>query len=415
MFRNTTDIKGIVFHYIDEEAFTEEELQDIKEIYFSNEWKSLFLVESASNIIRQLDFVDPSDYLRITPFEMWLWPSVKLFEQVVKHLGLSSSEIILISKDSVFTNRSMSLLCGVVLVSQMVSYNQLSYAPDAIFRNYKQFYDLALKKSAGRNYFGENRIPIVLNEVSSRVFFASYQLDEKLVNIFALGRYYGSKHYMHDLHPYSKALISNKSESSRLFSRFNHQFVTLIKKTINNFHKIDYRADALCYVPPRPDERSRFEPIFEVLFSDTSDERIQAQDISHTLVSTRHFEKQKLLGREGRQANVEGAFLCTENLSGKHVLVVDDVITTGATLEACARALYDVGAESVSFFVFAINQYEQSGLTSEYAAVCPSCGHNLHLIINSRNCSPFYACPECRMTYNFDVIMADLNRRIDSK
>ena len=80
MFRNTTDIKGIVFHYRDEEAFTEEELQDIKEIYFSNEWKSLFLVESASNIIRQLDFVDPSDYLRITPFEMWLWPSVKLFE-----------------------------------------------------------------------------------------------------------------------------------------------------------------------------------------------------------------------------------------------------------------------------------------------------------------------------------------------
>lgn len=415
MFRNTTDIKGIVFHYREEEAFTEEELQEIREIYFSNEWKSLFLVESASSIDHQLDFVVPSDYLQITPFEMWLWPSVELFEKVVNHLGLSSSEIILVSKDSVFTNRSMSLLCGVVLISQMVSYNQLSYAPDAIFRNYKQFYDLALRKLAGKNYFGENTIPIVLNEVSSRVFFSSYQLDGKLVNIFALGRYYGSKHYMHDLHPYSKALISNKSESSRLFSRFNHQFATLIKKTINNFHKIDYRADALCYVPPRPDEKSRFEPIFKVLFSDTSDVKIQVQDISHTLVSTRHFEKQKLLGREGRQANVEGAFLCKENLSGKHVLVVDDVITTGATLEACARALYDAGAESVSFFVFAINQYEQSGLTSDYAAVCPSYGHNLRLNVNSSNYSPFYACPECRDTYNFDEIMADLNRRIDSK
>ena len=123
---------------------------------------------------------------------------------------------------------------------------------------------------------------------------------------------------------------------------------------------------------------------------------------------------QRAGGKDDRQANVDGAFHCSENLSGKHVLVIDDVITTGATLEACARALYDAGAESVSFFVFAINQYEQSGLTSEYAAVCLSCGHNLRLNINSSNHRPFYGCPECGATYNFDVIMADLNRRIDS-
>lgn len=414
MLRNTTDIKGIVFHYSDDKAFTEEELRDIKEIYFSNEWKCLFLVESASAIIRQLEFVDLSDYLQITPFEMWLWPNFELFEKVRYRLGLRNSEIVFISKDSVFTTQSMSLLCGVVFISHMVNYNQLSNAPDAIFKNYKQFCDLLLKKSAGRNYFGENTIPVVLDNVSSRVFYASYPLDGKLVNIFALGRYYGSKHYMHDLHPFSKAVISNKTEQSRLFSRFNRQFATLIKKTVNSFQRIDYQADALCYVPPRPDEESRFEPIFDVLFSDTSDDRIELQDISHALVSTRQFEKQKILGREGRQANVKGAFRCTENLSGKHILVIDDIITTGATLEACARALYDAGAESVSFFVFAINQYEQSGLTSEYAAVCLSCGHNLRLNINSSNYRPFYGCPECGATYNFDVIMADLNRRIDS-
>lgn len=49
-----------------------------------------------------------------------------------------------------------------------------------------------------------------------------------------------------------------------------------------------------------------------------------------------------------RRENVRGAFCCCgERLAGRRVLLVDDVCTTGATLEACAVALYDGGARSV--------------------------------------------------------------------
>lgn len=51
---------------------------------------------------------------------------------------------------------------------------------------------------------------------------------------------------------------------------------------------------------------------------------------------------------EERRRNVANAFACRdEKLSGRSVILIDDVCTSGATLEACATALKAVGAVSV--------------------------------------------------------------------
>lgn len=57
-----------------------------------------------------------------------------------------------------------------------------------------------------------------------------------------------------------------------------------------------------------------------------------------------------------RYENTEGIFEITDKnrLAGKHILLVDDVLTTGSTLEACIRVLLEIENVKVSIFTLAV-------------------------------------------------------------
>jgi predicted amidophosphoribosyltransferase len=71
------------------------------------------------------------------------------------------------------------------------------------------------------------------------------------------------------------------------------------------------------------------------------------------LLRTRATPSQTRLTPGERLANVHGAFALGDcDVRGRHLVLVDDVFTTGATLNACAATLFAAGARTLSYLTF---------------------------------------------------------------
>ena len=76
-----------------------------------------------------------------------------------------------------------------------------------------------------------------------------------------------------------------------------------------------------------------------------------------SLIRQRDTPSQVNLSRQARLSNLRGAFECTRDFSGQHLILVDDVVTSGSSVNACADVLKYHGATRVSVVTVARAQW----------------------------------------------------------
>ena len=89
------------------------------------------------------------------------------------------------------------------------------------------------------------------------------------------------------------------------------------------------------------------------VFARIISKRLNLDFEKNVLIKIRETKPQKSLNAAQRRTNLKGAFKVAKDVDGKSVLLVDDIITTGATLKENAKMLYKAGARRVTALTFA--------------------------------------------------------------
>jgi ComF family protein len=118
----------------------------------------------------------------------------------------------------------------------------------------------------------------------------------------------------------------------------------LIGHALENTNRFRY-VDALIPLPLFPSKERKRGYNQATILCEGMAEVLAKPILNNVIIRTTHTDSQTQKNRVQRWANMEGRFelVNAEAINGKHILLVDDVITTGATLEACGAELMEAG------------------------------------------------------------------------
>lgn len=163
---------------------------------------------------------------------------------------------------------------------------------------------------------------------------------------------------------YGIALVNyndaSKNSMAGIKYRNKREYLDFYTEAALHFCKIKLRnmnADALIPVPVHPSRmRQRGFNQAEVLARGLAGE-LGLPVCADILRRNKKTEPQKVLTPAERLKNLEKAFIVSSVPEGvDSVILVDDIYTTGSTIEACARALKRAGIKNVYFFAVCIGQ-----------------------------------------------------------
>ena len=137
-------------------------------------------------------------------------------------------------------------------------------------------------------------------------------------------------------------------KSLHLFKfRNKTSFAESYAKLIADMNICDKEADFITYVPlTKKKQRDRGYNQSELIAQKIS--LYTDIPVKEALIKIKDNSLQHTLRKEERRKNVKDVYKVNIDVKGKNIILVDDIVTTGATMEECASLLYKAGALCVS-------------------------------------------------------------------
>lgn len=385
MFRCTEELKGLAIDYDSLKDIPLDKWEKINTII-----ECVFITDSLENKKILETYLGKIKILYLDVSQKKFSPSVKTHGKVLEILKLETTKIAYVSSNYSFIKNACSFLSATIWLSESVDYDDTKKLSDIVVEDINRLIDTLEKNVAG--FFGE----VVMFPEPTRPSFilnVDFSVDDEEIPMAVIGRYFGCSHYMNQLHPFSSAIYLNKKDRKPYTGVFNEIFGRIYAEVISLIAK-NNNIDGVCAVPVKPGKIDRFEEPLDIISNICN---IENFNINFSCIKS--YSDQKGLGAEEREKNIKGVFRYTGDLSGKTVVLIDDIVTTGATLRECIRVLRNAGAEEILVVVMAINQLDSAYWNTDFPKVrCPVCGSKMSLFVAGKGTKKgkfFYSCMDC--------------------
>lgn len=246
------------------------------------------------------------------------------------------------------------------------SRDMLSKGPDVFLKNPKYL----LKDLSHCGFLGEVKAagsPLQYHKGSLIKF------SDGAIRFRCLGRYFSSAHSRRT-NPFTVAINKFKDDDS-------NRAIFLDSITHWLTPASGWKPDLILTVPAKPGQQDRFTKLRAELAAHCNCEDGRTEFLSCTRVVADYKKK----SFAERRATNEGLYEVLKDVSGRRILLIDDVITSGSTMTGIAKKLLDKGASDVRCLGLGLNQLDVFD-----NKVCPVCNGKLKLINGRRGA--FWGC-----------------------
>lgn len=327
-----------------------------------------------------------------------------MMQIIYEDMDTDETGVLIISNNTQHIKRWIELGFSTVylMTENCEFFRELCNMPDEIW-DYKEFYSFADDTNFRATYISEKTgFPNMDLSQTQFILYTNEILvpDSNLkADVIFTGRYFTLKDNRNYNHPLSRAVIGFKNN----LPSFNKAVKRTIGQLIDSVLDLDSTVSHITFVPPRPNKTSRFKGLEDFVCTNRNLE----YDL---LFSINDYPSPKRYSTfEDKYQCVYGNIECKRKVSG-HILLVDDVFTSGATTAECARVLYEAGASKVTVLPLAFTQSMNYQEQSIMPAIFDSDGNEYFISFRNDDSSAFWSSKNEEGNYNSNRDFPIINR-----